>query len=134
MSPVLRSITGCLVLALAASVTAALALAQPTYPSAYTNLKLPILANGTVTSTGRQATSLRDGLRIDVDTPTPVLEVLTFYRAEMKTLGWTETPNPAKVQLPTIGRAEFTKAALTYAVMASRAGNLTKVLISVLEK
>ncbi len=108
--------------------------AQLTYPAPYRSLKLPEPSGATITSTGRQATSLRDGIRIELQTPAGVQDVLAFYRQGMAPLGWSETPPKNKFQSPMLGRAEFTKGALVLDVMATRLGTATRVTVNLLEK
>jgi hypothetical protein len=120
-----------LVLVLLAAGTAA---AQMDYPAIYRSQKLPELTGATVTSTGRQTTSLRDGIRIDLETPMAVQDALAFYRETMAPIGWTETPARTRVQSPMVGRVEFTKASLTFSVTATRLGDVTTVNLNLLEK
>lgn len=110
------------------------AAAQADYPAVYRERKLPELAGATITSTGRQGSSLRDGIRIDLETPMAVQEVLSFYRKQMTPLGWKEKPPRTKFQSPMVGRTEFTKGTLTYSVTASRIGQKTKINLNLVEK
>ncbi len=110
------------------------ALAQATYPPAYRELKLPELAGATVTSTGRQSTSLRDGIRVEIETTMEVQPALDAYRATMTPLGWKETPPRNKFKSPMVGITEFTRGDLTLGVNAMRLGPKTKITLSLLQK
>ncbi|MGE0043287.1 MAG: hypothetical protein AB7H88_19340 [Vicinamibacterales bacterium] len=135
-TPLPRRVPCTVLLAVAAAVlaTVALAAAQRDYPAVYRDHGLPELAGATVTSTGRQATSLRDGIRIDLETPMAVQDVLAAYREQMAPLGWSETPPRTRFQSPMLGRAEFTKGTLTFSVTATRLGEVTTINLNLLEK
>ena len=111
-----------------------IAAAQMDYPAIYRSQELPELTGATVTSTGRQTTSLRDGIRIDLETAMPVQDALAFYREQMAPLDWQETPARTKFQSPMVGRVEFRKGALSLGITATRLGEVTKVNINLVEK
>ena len=108
--------------------------AQMDYPAAFRNLKLPELTGATIASTGRQTTSLRDGIRIDLETTMPVQEVLAYYREQMAPLGWKDASPPARMKSPMMGGATFTHEALTLTLTVTRMGETTKVGLNLVEK
>ena len=107
---------------------------QLSYPQQYQLLQLPEMPGATVTSVGRQSTSLADGIRVDIETAEEVAAVLKFFRERLLAGGWTETPSRAKVALTTIGRVEFTKDRMTYSAMATRRATTTVVQLNVFER
>jgi hypothetical protein len=106
----------------------------PGYPALYHQLQLPEMPGAVVARAGRQATSLADGIRIDIETKEDVGSTLKFFRDRLSAGGWNETPSRAKVVLATIGRVEFTKDRLTFSAMATRRGETTTVQLNVLER
>jgi hypothetical protein len=102
-----------------------------TYPPLYRALKLPELPGGTVTSTGRQSTSLSDGLSLMLDATESVDEARAFYRKALADAGWTENagrPLPAGMPLAAV---EATKDSVTYRAMIARLNDKTQVTITV---
>jgi hypothetical protein len=83
-----------------------------TYPGAYRDLGLPEYPDAELVDTGRQTTSLRDGLRLSLRTAESVADAAAFYEERLVADGWSAPPNRmAGGQL--IIRA-FTKDNLTY--------------------
>ncbi|HJO39805.1 MAG: hypothetical protein QGG24_07350 [Vicinamibacterales bacterium] len=83
-----------------------------TYPGAYRDLGLPEYPDAELADTGRQTTSLRDGLRLSLRTAESVADAAAFYEERLVADGWSAPPNRmAGGQL--IIRA-FTKDNLTY--------------------
>jgi len=97
---------------------------------------LPTLPDATITSTGRQTTSLRDGLAIRLTTPLSVAETRDFYRTAMIEAGWIEEapPNPAAaaLELP-VARVAFAKGSVSYSALLTAADGGTQVAINVME-
>lgn len=106
------------------------------YPVAYRDLALPEIEGGTVTDTGRQTTSLRDGVVISLDSLKTVDEARAFYRDTLTAAGWTVAAagrGGAVPNLPT-GIVEATRDNLHYqvAITAGPEGG-TRIRIAVRE-
>lgn len=110
----------------------ATAVESAAYPPLYRSLALPEVPGGSVTSTGRQSTSLDDGLSIMVDAPGSVEETAVFYRKALADSGWTENRGrqlPAGMPVVAI---EATKDKATYRAMITRLPEKTQVTITVI--
>ena len=73
-------------------------------------MELPALPGATITSTGRQATSLRDGLAIRLTTSMSVAEARELLPAGTAARGWTEQAGPgqaAQAMLPNLPLARL---------------------------
>lgn len=99
------------------------------YPALYRDLDLPELPGGTVTSTGRQTTSLRDGLALRVTTSMPVAEAHGYFSRALGELGWEESPTRGVPGAPMAG-LHATKDGLTYTATITRLGDATQVNIN----
>ena len=99
------------------------------YPALYRELDLPELPGGTVTSTGRQTTSLRDGLAIRVTTSMPVAEARDYYSNALRELGWEESPTRG-VPGAAMAGLHATKAGMTYMATMTAIGGATQVAIN----
>lgn len=88
------------------------------YPAAYRALNLPEIEGGTVTGTGREVTSLADGITIRVMSDKALDDVRAYYTKTMADAGWTMTPPGRGGLLPNmpVAMLEFTKERLTYQV------------------
>jgi hypothetical protein len=86
------------------------------YPALYRDLSLPELEGARLTSTGRQTTSLRDGLALILTSPKTVDEVRDFYRDALTALGWKADPQGRGALVPNlpIGGGSFTKDGLVF--------------------
>ena len=73
------------------------------YPAVYKDMGLPELPGGEVTSAGRQAMSLRDGLSIQVRTTMSVDEAREYYSTVLAGLGWEEQPSRVIPGMPMTG-------------------------------
>jgi hypothetical protein len=110
-----------------------------TYPVLYRAQKLPELASATIISTGRQTTSLRDGLRIDLTTLRPLSDVREFYRRALTAAGWKEresTPASRAAEAnPRGAMLTFSKDRLTYTVTIVVPPDAeTRVMINLVER
>jgi hypothetical protein len=106
------------------------------YPGTYTNLDLPVLPGGVVTSSGRQSSSLRDGLSIHLTSDKPVSEVRTFYQDAMSAIGWTPAaagPGAAALNLP-VAIVTFTRDQLSFSATITAGDSGSVVSITVLER
>ena len=106
------------------------------YPATYRDLDLPALPGGVVTSSGRQTTSLRDGLSIRLTSDKPVAEVRTFYQDAMTALGWTPAaagPGAAALNLP-IANVTFTRDQLSFSATITAGEPGSVVSLTVLER
>lgn len=109
------------------------------YPQAYRTMDLPALPGATVTSTGRQTTSLRDGIVIQLTTEMSVSEASEFYREALTSRGWAEETGPgqaARALLPDLPlqRLSFVDGPLSYAVTLTANDGTTQVLINLIER
>jgi hypothetical protein len=104
------------------------------YPPLYRSLALPELPMATLTSTGRQSTSLRDGLSIRLSTPTAVGDVRGFYADALSKTGWTVAPSrPLPPGLPAAG-VQATKDRLHFSATITAQGSATQVDLAVVEQ
>lgn len=99
------------------------------YPVPYRDLDLPELPGGTVTSTGRQTTSLRDGITIRITTSMPVAEARDYYSTALRELGWEETPARGVPGAPMAGLLA-TKDGVTYIATIMAIGDATQININ----
>ena len=114
-------------------VAAARAGGESVYPETYRALGLPELPEATVVSTGRQTTSLRDGLSIQLTTSSSVREVRDYYRDALTALGWTNEGGPDRgVDLPAAGLT-FSRDGLTYRATLLGLPSGTQVSISLID-
>jgi hypothetical protein len=107
------------------------------YPAAYKALSLPELEDATLTSTGRQTTSLRDGLALTLTTARTVDQARAYYHEALTTLGWIEEkPGPAgRTPNMPVRNVTFNKDAVTFtATMTAVSANETRVDLRVLER
>jgi hypothetical protein len=106
------------------------------YPDLYRNLSLPEIDGGTVTSTGRQTTSLRDGLAITVTSGKTVDEARAFYQERLAAAGWTAAPQARGASVPglPVAGVTFTKDRMTYtATITAAPDGGVRIQISVVE-
>ena len=80
-------------------------------------------------STGRQTTSLRDGLALRVTTPMPVAEAHDYYSRALGELSWEDSPTRGVPGAPMAG-LHATKDGLTYMATITRIGDATQVNIN----
>ena len=112
-----------------ATTVAADASAGMAYPDLYRDLALPELPGGDLTSTGRQTSSLSDGLALRVSTSMPVAEVRDYYSNALGELGWEESPSRSVPGAPMAGLSA-TKEGVTYMATITRIGEATQVTIT----
>lgn len=99
------------------------------YPALYRDLALPELPGGDLTSTGRQTSSLRDGLALRVETSMSVADTRDYYSAALGELGWEESPTRSVPGAPMAG-LHATKDGVTDMATITRMGDATQVAIS----
>ncbi|MDA1185541.1 MAG: hypothetical protein O2930_12965 [Acidobacteria bacterium] len=99
------------------------------YPDLYRDMDLPELPGGNLTSTGRQTSSLSDGLALRVETAMPVAEVRDYYSTALGELGWEESPTRGVPGAPMAG-LHATKDGVTYMATITRIGDATQVAIT----
>lgn len=92
------------------------------YPASYRERSLPELEGATLTSTGRQTSSLRDGLALTLTSPKPVDQVRDFYRDRLTALGWTAEPQGRGASVPNLAMAggSFAKDGLGFTTVITR--------------
>ncbi len=113
------------------------AAAQPSpqgYPALYTSANLPQYPNALLTDTGRQTTSLRDGLKLQLESTDPVPTIAAFYEEKIKQLGWTVPPQ--RVPTTTQYVSTYTKDDRYFQVMIVRTQDSvsTRITISYAQK
>jgi hypothetical protein len=86
------------------------------YPALYREMALPEIDGGIVTSTGRQTTSLRDGLAITVTSTKTVDEARAFYQDALARAGWTAEAQGRGASVPNLpmARVASSKGQVTY--------------------
>jgi len=99
------------------------------YPDLYRDLDLPELPGGDLTSTGRQTSSLSDGLALRISTTMPVAEARDYYSSALGELGWEEAPTRSVPGAPMAG-LHATKDDVTYMATITRMGDATQVAIT----
>lgn len=99
------------------------------YPGLYRDMDLPELPGGNLTSTGRQTSSLSDGLALRVETSMPVAEVRDYYSNALGELGWEESPTRSVPGAPMAG-LHATRDGVTYMATITRMGEATQVRIT----
>jgi hypothetical protein len=103
------------------------------YPALYQSLGLPELPAATVMSTGRQSTSLRDGLSIRLSTASGVSDVRGFYVDTLLKSGWTVAPaRPLPPGMPMAG-LEATRDGVRFSATIMAQGKTTQVDLAVIE-
>ncbi len=104
------------------------------YPALYTSASLPQYPNAVLTDTGRQTTSLRDGLKLQLESSDPVPAIAAFYEDKIKQLGWTVPPQ--RVPATTQYVSTYTKGDLYFQVMIVRTQDSvsTRITISYAQK
>lgn len=118
----------------ALAATVLVAAAQAEYPALYRDQKLPELPGATIVSSGRQVTSLRDGLKIELQSAQGVQDILAFFREKMAPLGWKEISPRLPFKSVTAGTVRFQKDALTFDVGVTHFGGKSKVMLNLLQK
>jgi hypothetical protein len=108
------------------------------YPALYRSMDLPALPGATITSSGRQTTSLRDGLAIRLTTTTGVAEARDYYRRELTARGWTEEVGPgraAEAVMPNLplARVSFLQGSLSYTATITASDGQTNIQINLLD-
>ncbi len=103
------------------------------YPALYRDLDLPELPGGVLLSTGRQTTSLRDGLSLSISTSMPISEVRDYYSSALGDLGWEEAPSRVIPGAPMTG-LRATRDGITYMATITGIAGETQVSISVTEQ
>lgn len=115
-------------------------LAGPGYPPAYRELGLPEYGNATVTDTGRDNTSLRDGIKVTLLTRDDGTKLRAYYETEMQSRGWQLQETAASAKMRAAGMldrlpfgAVFKKDRMRFQVFTNPKGNGVAVHISVIE-
>jgi hypothetical protein len=107
------------------------------YPPIYRGLSLPELDGATLTSTGRQTTSLRDGLALTLTSTRTVDQMRDSYREAMTKLGWTEERAGRGAMVPNlpVANVSFVKDTLWFSATMTAVGpENTRIDIRVLER
>ena len=64
------------------------------YPELYTQANLPQYEKAWVTNTGRQQTSLTEGIRLRLRSKKQIPDIRAYYETELAALGWTTADEP----------------------------------------
>ena len=111
------------------------------YPSAYTSLNLPEYPNATITELGRTSESLKDGVKIFLESSDDYITLRSYYESEMAALGWTLQESIAVKKMREMGKLDmipfagvFEKDDLVFQIFTSRVNDLTKLNIALLKK
>jgi hypothetical protein len=111
------------------------------YPSAYTSLNLPEYPNATITELGRTSESLKDGVKIFLESSDDYITLRSYYESEMAALGWTLQESIAVKKMREMGKLDmipfagvFKKDDLVFQIFTSRVNDLTKLNIALLKK
>jgi hypothetical protein len=115
---------------LSGAVVLAASMLQVAYPSTYTDLRLPELPGATVVSAGR-TNSLKDGLSIRLKSSKTLIEVASFYRDQLKTLGFVDASTGGRSTAVAAG-LKYTRGALRYSVILASFGSTVDITITVL--
>ena len=100
------------------------------YPKLYTDANLPQYPGAKLTDTGRQTSSLRDGLKLNLETDDDVQKVSTFFKDEMTKLGWVADKKRRLPAMP-VDLTRFTKDDRYFQITVVRHGDgPTKITIS----
>lgn len=114
--------------------------AAPAYPELYRAHGLPELPGAILVSIGRQAASMRDGLRIRLTSARPLPEVREFYRAALSAGGWKEPPDSPAARAaranPRVTFLTFTRDRVTFSatMIVPPTSTETQVTLNVLER
>jgi hypothetical protein len=102
------------------------------YPELYREMRLPEAPDAQVMSTGRQETSLSDGLSIRVSTPMAVQEARDYFSGALEGDGWKVT---ASRPLPGINVSNLTatKGPVTYTATFTSNSGATQIDINVVQ-
>ena len=103
------------------------------YPALYRSLELPELPGGVLLSTGRQTTSLRDGLSLSITTSMSIPEVRDYYSTALGDLGWEEAPSRVIPGAPMAG-LQATRDGITYTATITGLAGETQISLSVIEQ
>lgn len=115
---------------LSGAVVLAASMLQLAYPSTYTDLRLPELPGATIVYAGR-TNSLKDGLLIRVQSSKTLTEVASFYRDQLKALGFVDA-SPGGRSTHMAVRLKYTRASLTYSVILTSFRSTVDISINVL--
>jgi hypothetical protein len=104
------------------------------YPALYRSLGLPELPGATIVSTGRQTTSLRDGLAILLRTSSPPHMFRTFFVEHLEQAGWAIAPSRAPAAtMNMMAGLEARKGAITFSMTALASSGTTDVRLNIVE-
>ncbi len=99
------------------------------YPELYTNEQLPQYNEATLLNTGRQTMSLKDGIRLELQSSQPVQTIAQFYETKLKKSGW-NVPKQ-KLRSETMYRAVYTKGEMKYSLTITKNSDEKRVDIKI---
>lgn len=111
------------------------------YPALYKSLELPEYENAILVKKGHQEVSLRDGLRLTLETPDEYGPLRSYYEAELAAKGWELEETIATRKMREAGMLDqmpfngvFRKGNRKFQITSSRSGDKTLYSIIVLEE
>lgn len=104
------------------------------YPALYVSLDLPQLPAATLTSTGRQTSSLRDGIALSLSTPTAVADVRQFLSEALTSSGWAVAPSRPLPRSMPVANVQARRDRVSFQATITKMPDTTRVDITVLEK
>jgi hypothetical protein len=88
------------------------------YPQLYLDANLPQYPDATLTDTGRQTKSLKDGIKLTLQTHDSVTTAAAFFRSQLESLSWQLPKEPFPQE--NLYVAEFQKDDLTFLITITR--------------
>jgi hypothetical protein len=111
------------------------------YPELYRSLGLPQYNNAIITELGRQNISLKDGLKIYLESPDNYATLRAYYEGELASTGWDLIETIASKKMREMGMLDqmpfggvFKKENMTFQIFSNRVSEVTKITISVVEE
>ncbi len=103
------------------------------YPELYREMRLPEAPDAEVMSTGRQNTSLSDGLALRVSTSMGVQAAHDFFSQALGAEGWTVQASRPMLQGIGVANVMGTKDAVTYTATFTSSSGATQIDINVVQ-
>jgi hypothetical protein len=104
------------------------------YPAVYLEAGLPTYPDAKVIDVGRQTRSLRDGIRLQLETKDNPKQVAEYFERTLKASGWKIPKRPVKtMQLALLGATKG-KMYLTVQAMKVPSQNKTRIMVNVIQK
>ncbi len=101
------------------------------YPDLYKQANLPEYSKANLVDTGRQTTSIKDGLKLQLTSTESIQTIAAYYEGEMKNLGWAIPEQ--KFPNDQVYNNQYTKGDLYYQVTLTKFPDETKITINYAE-